>query len=139
MQTSHFKYLSTLVFSIFLATPQIVFSQQEKPNIILIFADDLGIESLKPYGGHSTVTPNIDKLADSGMLFTHCFANPACSPSRAELPVPLPEQSIRGRSFLLQLLGKKGNPKEWVHVEYKENRQIRTRDWIYNNKRADKS
>ena len=82
MQSSHFK---ALVFFIFLITPQIVFSQQKKPNIILIFADDLGIESLKPYGGHSTVTPNIDKLAENGMLFTHCFANPACSPSRAEL------------------------------------------------------
>ena len=85
MQTSHFKYLSALVFFIFLATPQIVFSQQKKPNIILIFVDDLGIESLKPYGGHSTATPNIDKLAEEGMLFTHCFANPACSPSRAEI------------------------------------------------------
>lgn len=57
----------------------------KRPNIILIFADDLGIESLKTYGGHSTDTPNIDKLSEAGMLFTHCFANPACSPSRAEL------------------------------------------------------
>lgn len=85
MQTSRFKYLSALVFFIFLATPQIVFSQQKKPNIILIFTDDLGIEALKPYGGYSTATPNIDKLAEEGMLFTHCFANPACSPSRAEI------------------------------------------------------
>lgn len=60
-------------------------ARQEKPNIILIFVDDLGMEALKPYGGHSTATPNIDRLAEEGMLFTHCFANPACSPSRAEL------------------------------------------------------
>ena len=62
-----------------------VIAQEEKPNIILIFTDDLGIEALKPYGGHSTTTPNIDKLAEEGMLFTHLFANPACSPSRAEI------------------------------------------------------
>ena len=47
---------------------------------------------------------------------------------------PLPKKSIRGRSFLPQLLGKKGNPKQWVHIEYRENRQIRTKDWIYTNK-----
>ena len=56
-----------------------------KPNIILIFADDLGIEALHAYGGHGVPTPHLDKLASNGMLFTHCFANPACSPSRAEL------------------------------------------------------
>jgi arylsulfatase A len=56
-----------------------------KPNIILIFADDLGIEALNAYGGHGVRTPHLDKLASNGMLFTHCFANPACSPSRAEL------------------------------------------------------
>jgi len=58
---------------------------ENKANIILVFVDDLGIESLKTYGGHSTNTPNIDKLSEEGMVFTHCFANPACSPSRAEI------------------------------------------------------
>ncbi len=56
-----------------------------QPNIILIFADDLGIEALNAYGGHGVETPHLDKLASNGMLFTHCFANPACSPSRAEI------------------------------------------------------
>jgi arylsulfatase A len=55
------------------------------PNIVLIFADDLGIETLNAYGGRGIKTPHLDKLASNGMLFTHCFANPACSPSRAEL------------------------------------------------------
>ena len=57
----------------------------DKPNIILIFADDLGIEALNAYGGRGVETPHLDKLASKGMLFTHCFANPACSPSRAEI------------------------------------------------------
>ena len=60
-------------------------SRRDQPNIILIFADDLGIEALNAYGGHGVETPHLDKLASNGMLFTHCFANPACSPSRAEL------------------------------------------------------
>jgi arylsulfatase A len=58
--------------------------RRDQPNIILIFADDLGIEALNAYGGHGVETPHLDKLASEGMLFTHCFANPACSPSRAE-------------------------------------------------------
>ena len=57
----------------------------DKPNIVLVFADDLGIEALNAYGGHGVNTPHLDKLAKEGMLFTHCFANPACTPSRAEL------------------------------------------------------
>lgn len=55
-----------------------------KPNIVVILADDLGIECLSSYGGNHK-TPNIDKLATHGMLFTHCFSNPYCSPSRASL------------------------------------------------------
>jgi len=58
---------------------------RDNPNIVLIFADDLGIEALNAYGGHGVRTPHLDKLASNGMLFTHCFANPACSPSRAEI------------------------------------------------------
>ena len=58
---------------------------RDTPNIVLIFSDDLGIEALNAYGGHDVRTPHIDKLAEDGMVFTHCFANPACSPSRAEI------------------------------------------------------
>ena len=47
---------------------------------------------------------------------------------------PEPMQRVHGQSFLPQLLGKDGPTKEWVHVEYKNNRQIRNRDWIYTNK-----
>lgn len=56
-----------------------------KPNIVLILADDMGVECLKAYGGQSLKTPNIDKLASQGIKFTNCFSNPFCSPSRASL------------------------------------------------------
>ena len=55
-----------------------------KPNLVVILADDLGIECLPSYGG-THKTPNIDCLASQGMRFTHCFSNPYCSPSRAQL------------------------------------------------------
>lgn len=59
--------------------------QAEKPNVLLILADDIGIECLSSYGGTSHKTPNLDRLAKEGMRFTHCFSNPFCSPSRAQL------------------------------------------------------
>lgn len=54
-----------------------------RPNIVVILADDLGIECLTTYGGKSHATPHIDKLRAQGMQFSHCFSNPFCSPSRA--------------------------------------------------------
>jgi arylsulfatase A-like enzyme len=57
----------------------------KKPNVLLILADDLGIECLSSYGGTSHKTPNLDRLAKEGIRFTHCFSNPYCSPSRAQL------------------------------------------------------
>ena len=60
-------------------------AQGRKPNIVLIVADDLGVECLSAFGGQSYETPNLDKLARQGMKFSHFFANPYCSPSRAEI------------------------------------------------------
>lgn len=56
-----------------------------KPNIIFILADDLGIGSVGCYGADHFKTPNIDKLAESGIRFTHCYSSPLCGPSRALL------------------------------------------------------
>jgi arylsulfatase A len=58
---------------------------RDRPNIVLILADDLGIEGVGAYGGESFETPNIDRLAAEGMRFTQAFANPYCTPSRSEL------------------------------------------------------
>jgi len=57
----------------------------DRPNIVIILADDLGVECVESYGGLSYRTPHIDALAAGGMRFTHCFSNPYCSPSRAQL------------------------------------------------------
>jgi arylsulfatase A-like enzyme len=58
---------------------------ETRPNLVVVLADDLGIECLATYGGRSHKTPNIDKLRGQGMQFSHCFSNPFCSPSRASL------------------------------------------------------
>jgi arylsulfatase A len=53
-----------------------------KPNIIFIVGDDIGYEIPAIDGGKSYPTPNIDKLAQSGMRFTQCRSAALCSPSR---------------------------------------------------------
>lgn len=56
-----------------------------KPNIILILADDLGYETIGANGGTSYKTPMLDRLAATGVRFTHCYAQPLCTPTRVQL------------------------------------------------------
>lgn len=60
-------------------------NNDKRPNVILIMADDLGYETIGANGGTSYSTPNIDKLAEKGMRFENCFAQPLCTPSRVKL------------------------------------------------------
>lgn len=56
------------------------------PNIVLIHADDLGINDLRCYGRKDHVTPHLDRLAAQGLRFTSAYcAQPICSPSRAAI------------------------------------------------------
>ncbi|MEO0981686.1 MAG: arylsulfatase [Pseudomonadota bacterium] len=57
---------------------------QERPNIVLILADDVGFLDFGTYGGEAA-TPNIDALAARGALFTNYRTSPLCAPSRAML------------------------------------------------------
>jgi arylsulfatase A len=67
-----------------------------RPNILLILADDLGLEGLGCYGGLDYRTPHLDRLAANGARFTHAYAQPLCTPTR------------------LQLLTGKYNQRNWV-------------------------
>lgn len=59
-------------------------ANSERPNILLIVADDLGFNDLGAYGSNIN-TPNIDTLAQQGMLFTQFHTSPKCAPTRAML------------------------------------------------------
>lgn len=65
--------------------PLIRQTQKHKPNIVLIMGDDLGHECLSSYGGRSYQTPHLDKLARTGIRFTHCYSQPLCTPSRVQI------------------------------------------------------
>ena len=55
---------------------------EERPNIILVLADDIGISGISCYGSNSFDTPNIDAMADDGIKFNYAFSTPICGPSR---------------------------------------------------------
>ncbi|MFB5946225.1 sulfatase-like hydrolase/transferase [Albibacterium profundi] len=59
---------------------------QDKPNIILIFIDDMGWSDLSSFGNTEASTPNIDQLASEGISFDQFYVNaPICSPSRTAI------------------------------------------------------
>jgi arylsulfatase A-like enzyme len=58
----------------------------DKPNLVVFIADDLGVLDCQPYGAKDVRTPNMQRLAAEGLLFTQAFvASPSCAPSRAAL------------------------------------------------------
>lgn len=58
-------------------------SEDRPPNFVVFMADDLGAPELASYGNTEHRTPNLDRLAEEGMLFRTAYATPICSPSRA--------------------------------------------------------
>ena len=77
------QFILLCFFILFLSCKQ---EKTNPPNVIYILSDDLGYGDLSCYGQKKLSTPNIDRLANEGMLFTnHYSGNTVCSPSRAVL------------------------------------------------------
>jgi len=68
-----------------LILPSLVYASQDKPNILVIFTDDIGISNISAYhrGVMSSHTPNIDSIAKNGMLLTDYYAQPSCTAGRS--------------------------------------------------------
>jgi len=98
--------------------PFCMLQAQDSPNIVLIMADDMGWRDLSCMGSQYYETPNIDRLASEGLLFTDAYAAaPVCTPTRAALmtgktPARLGITAVfdrdRGKMPLL--------PPDWPHV-----------------------
>jgi len=74
------------LFVIFLvASFSLVAVANDRPNILLIMADDLAIDGLSCYGAESYETPRLDKLAEEGVRFTHAYSQPLCTPTRVQI------------------------------------------------------
>ncbi len=81
----HFNFSKLLVVCL-LSVVIFGCTEKKQPNIIIIMADDLGYGDLGCYGASHLQTPNIDRLADSGIRFLDYHSNgTVCSPTRAAL------------------------------------------------------
>lgn len=68
-----------------LATTSVRAAESDRPNIVLIMADDIGYECYGCYGSKQYKTPNIDRMAANGIRFEHCYSQPLCTPSRVKI------------------------------------------------------
>ena len=86
---NHYKLHKIILFlSFWLINYTFSFTQNDfdKPNIIIIYADDVGYGDIGAYGAKKIPTPAIDQLADEGLLFTNGYCTAAtCTPSRYSL------------------------------------------------------
>ncbi len=74
-----------LSFALYLAALQFTVAADRKPNVLIIFTDDQGTLDANCYGSKDLYTPNIDRLAKTGIRFTQAYAHTVCCPSRAAL------------------------------------------------------
>ena len=80
------NFKSKILILLFIFSCQNNIVDNEKPNVVLIVADDLGWSDLSYMGSTYYETPNIDKLSKSGMTFYNGYASSAnCAPSRASM------------------------------------------------------
>lgn len=80
-------FIGLFIFSgnyLFGQTPQKANTTNEKPNFVLILVDDAALQDFGVYGGEAS-TPNIDKLAHRGTMFTNYHSSLMCAPARAML------------------------------------------------------
>ena len=62
-----------------------ILSANAAPNVVLILVDDFGFECVRANGSESYRTPNLDRLAATGMRFENCHVQPLCTPTRVQL------------------------------------------------------
>ena len=72
-------------FLVFIALSLVPLGQAAKPNVVILFTEDQGTSDANCYGSNDLITPNIDKLAATGVRFTQAYAHTVCCPARAAL------------------------------------------------------
>jgi len=81
--------------------------EAKRPNIILLMADDLGAKELSCYGHAKHRTPNLDRLADTGVRFDTCYSTPICHSTRFEIMTG----QYGCHNGVYQFAGRRGGPK----------------------------
>ena len=92
----------------------LVLTEPNRPNILVILADDLGFSDLGCYGGEIE-TPNLDGLAQGGLRFTQFYNTARCWPTRAALLTGYYAQQV-GRDKLPGVPGGRGERPDWARL-----------------------
>jgi arylsulfatase A len=79
------KNKTLLSFYLFIISTAINLVGATKPNVVILYTDDQGTLDVNCYGAKDLMTPNMDKLAETGVRFTQAYAHTVCCPSRAAL------------------------------------------------------
>jgi arylsulfatase A-like enzyme len=90
------KFWGIFCFAVLLQACSVFAATDDRPNVILIYADDLGIGMLGCYGQKIVTTPNIDQLAAEGMRFTNYYGGTFCAPSRYSLATGMHDGRVNG-------------------------------------------
>jgi len=79
------NYFKILCLSVLFFTSLTVYAQDKKPNILIIMGDDVGITNISAYsrGLMGYQTPNIDRIANEGAMFTDYYGEQSCTAGRA--------------------------------------------------------
>jgi len=84
MKKSFYLLASSIIVMISVLHCNLLSAQNKRPNILVIMGDDISRNSMGVYGSEYIKTPNFDRIAKEGVLFTNAYVNnPKCSPSRA--------------------------------------------------------
>ncbi|PHQ34049.1 sulfatase-like hydrolase/transferase [Rhodopirellula bahusiensis] len=93
--------LLSLISTVFGPPASAFAADQQRPNIVLVFIDDMGWEDFSCFGNHDAQTPHIDGMAREGVRFEQFYVNsPICSPSRTAISTGQYPQRWRIGSFL---------------------------------------
>ena len=91
----------------------------EKPNIVMVFVDDMGWADFSCFGGKTVTTRNVDRLAAEGLRFSNYYVNsPICSPSRVAITTGQYPQRWRITSFLeFRAMNRKRGMADWLDLK----------------------
>ena len=96
-------------------------ADESRPNIVMILCDDLGFGDLSVNGHPHIRTPNLDKLAATGIRFTNFYsAAPVCSPSRVGLMTGRSPNRAGVYDWIPEFRGPKSDARERVHMQQHE-------------------
>lgn len=113
------RWAAAILIPLAAAAPQVCTATPaaDRPNVVIVFIDDLGYGDIGPFGATRQKTPNLDRMAAEGMKLTSFYAAPVCSVSRAQLLTGCYGVRVGVPGVYLPAAPRGLNPAEWTIAE----------------------